>query len=248
MIGTILLILIAGFIISFLFIYRNRQLRHSKEKQELYRRFHEELLTTKLEIQEQTLKNISQEIHDNIGQTLSLVKLNLNTIDIQKQNLLQDKIYNSKELVSKAIHDLRNLSKSLSTDSILSEGLIQTIKTELTIVENAGVFQTDMKITGSPITLDPKKEMILFRIVQEAINNIIKHSNADNIFISADFTGEILRIDIKDNGQGFDPQLKSEGSGLKNMNNRAHLIEGKVNVYSTTQGTTITVTVPTQEI
>jgi len=208
-------------------------------------RFQEQLLHSQLEIQEQTLKNISQEIHDNIGQTLSLVKLNLNTIDLHKGEGSEEKILYSKELVSKAIVDLRNISRSLNTDAILSGGLIKAIETELNIINNAGSLKGDLIITGHKSRLDPRNELILFRIVQEAINNIIKHSGASLITVRIIFTEGQLAIKISDNGSGFDSNLAaSDGSGLRNMRNRAELIGGSFEIYSGPGGTTISVNLP----
>src|SRR6266700_6081739 len=101
LIGTITLMVFASFIINFLFIYHRRQQKHLQEKQTLQTRFQQTLLQSQLEIQEQTLQNISQEIHDNIGQVLSLTKLNLGTTDISKPVILQQKIDDSRTLVGR---------------------------------------------------------------------------------------------------------------------------------------------------
>jgi signal transduction histidine kinase len=98
--------------------------------------FQQTLLQSQLEIQEQTLKNISQEIHDNIGQALTLVKLNLNTMDFDLNEQSNQKIITSKELISKAINDLRDLSRSLNTDIIADLGLQNAIEQELILVIN----------------------------------------------------------------------------------------------------------------
>jgi signal transduction histidine kinase len=245
--ATIMFVLLGLFIFNFIFFYRKKQVAHKNEKNLITTQFQQELLRTQLEIQEQTLKNISQEIHDNIGQTLSLAKLNLNTIDLQKQNA-QEKILSSKDLVSKAIQDLRNLSRSLNTDSVLSSGLLKAIETELAIINHVGSFKTAFQTKGQTIRIDSKKELILFRIVQEAINNIIKHSAANSILVNLDFTNEHLKIEISDNGKGFEAIPDSaEGQGLRNMKSRAELIGGNFNVASNSNGTTITVTLPITE-
>src|SRR5450755_3837814 len=104
--GTVTLLPAVVFIIAFFFIYRRRHLRYLYEKQQLTLSFEQELLKTRLEIQEQTFRNISQEIHDNIGQVLSLAKLNISTMDISHPDNLIQKIIDSEKLISKAIHDL----------------------------------------------------------------------------------------------------------------------------------------------
>src|SRR6476661_10060498 len=92
--AAVFALLVITFLFRFILLYQKKSIAFSSEKKLMETKFQQELLLSQLEIQEQTLKNISQEIHDNIGQTLSLVKLNLNTIDVPNQNNLQEKIYN----------------------------------------------------------------------------------------------------------------------------------------------------------
>ena len=225
-----------------------RKAKNIIEKQELQSQFQKTILQTQLEIQEQTLKTISQEIHDNIGQVLSLAKLNLNTMDISKTDELQDKILNSKNLVSKAIQDLRDLSRSLNTDNIAAMGLMRAIEYELELIRKSGVHQTQLNIEGTIIRLDAQKELIIFRIVQETINNIIKHANAKNIFIDAVFKSN-LELSIKDDGDGFDKIEKEtnlpSGMGLKNMESRAKMIGAEFSINSLSgNGTQVILQIP----
>jgi signal transduction histidine kinase len=244
--GSISMLLIALFSVILIIRYRQKQFENRKEITLLHTKFQQELLQAQLEIREQTMKNISQEIHDNIGQTLSLAKLNLGTIDAEKQTVAIEKINDAKNLVSKAIIDLRQLSKSLNADAVLSGGLVKAIESDLFIIKKAGVFETHLNIRGQQARIDPRKELISFRIVQEAINNIIRHSNANRIDISLLFKPPVLQISISDNGKGFIPAAANpEGSGLRNMNSRASLIGGSLHVRSGINGTLIKLIVPT---
>jgi two-component system, NarL family, sensor kinase len=245
--GSISMLLIALFSVILIIRYRQKQFQNRKEIVQLHAKFQHELLQAQLEIQEQTMKNISQEIHDNIGQTLSLAKLNLGTIDATSTSAAAEKITGAKDLVSKAIIDLRQLSKTLNADSVLSGGLVKAIESDLSIISKAGVFETHLEISGIPTRVDTKKELISFRIVQEAISNIIRHSKANRIEVAIVFKTTVLNIIISDNGKGFLPGDElSEGSGLRNMNNRAELIGGSLEVRSTPNGTCIKLTVPTE--
>ena len=127
---VLFLILVLIIIIS-VYLYNKRKRMQLNDRV----KFQQTLLQTQLEIQEQTLKNISQEIHDNIGQALSLAKLNLNTMLVTNDESLQQKILNSKELVSKAITDLRDLSRSLDTDYVQEMGLQRAIEYELELIK-----------------------------------------------------------------------------------------------------------------
>ncbi len=228
---TIIIFLLAGFFIVALVAYINeRKKKHIEEKQSMELNFQEELLRTQLEIQEQTLKNISQEIHDNIGQVLSLAKLNLGTMNTGEPEKLQQKIDASKNLVSKAIQDLRDLSKSLNSDYVEEVGLAKAVEYEMEIIKRLGLFEIRFELSGSIYRAERKKELILFRIIQEGISNIIKHAQAKKIHVMMYYRPETLEIYIQDDGIGYmpgampDPGEQRSGLGIKNMYNRARMI------------------------
>ncbi|MEJ7692109.1 MAG: sensor histidine kinase [Daejeonella sp.] len=194
------------------------------------------LLKSQLEIQEQTLRHISREIHDNIGQVLSLVSLNLNTITAPDK----EKLVFTNELVTKAIDDLRGLSKSLNPDRVQMIGITESIKTELDQLERTGIFQTSLDIKQDLKEISPEKTIILYRMVQEVLNNIIKHSRADQIVVSFESNEESDQISIEDNGCGFDLGNNSPGIGLQNLRQRASMINAELNITSTiNEGTTV---------
>jgi two-component system, NarL family, sensor kinase len=247
--AAVFALLVITFLFRFILLYQKKSIAFTSEKKLMETQFQQEILLSQLEIQEQTLKNISQEIHDNIGQTLSLVKLNLNTIDMEKPAVIPQKVDNSKQLVGKAITDLRTLSKKLHSDSILAAGLLKAIEFELGLVEKSGVYQTSLTINGEPVTLDAQKELILFRIVQEAMNNIIKHAHASTIAISANFAHNHLQLLIDDNGNGFKLPLEqgdiNRGIGLRSMENRVKLLNGQFAIETAPEkGTQIQISVP----
>lgn len=248
--SSIVFLLLAGFILVFILFHRSRQRKNFEEKDKMKAQFNQTLLQTQLEIQEQTLKTVSQEIHDNIGQVLSLAKLNLNTMDITKQNELLEKIDDSRNLVSKAIHDLRHLSKSLNTDSIGAMGLVKAIESELEMLSRTG-FATQIEIEGRITRMEPQKELILFRIVQETLNNIIKHSEAKRINVIAAFMNNQLQLLVRDDGKGMELDKEeggppdSPGLGIRNMYNRAKLIGGEFHISSLPgKGTEIKILIP----
>jgi signal transduction histidine kinase len=253
--GTIAFLVLAGFVIFFLLLYMRRKNRNILEQNQLKVDFQETLLRTQLEIQEQTLKNISLEIHDNVGQVLSLAKLNLNTMDIAKTEQLQGKIDNTLSQVSKAINDLRDLSKSFNTDNITAIGLVMAIENEMEMIKKTDFLKTEFENTGIRKKLEPQKELILFRIVQEALHNIIKHARAKTIKVSAAYTDKELELQIADDGHGFDiSPLNKEGEtgfglGLRNMQNRAKLIGADFNISSNKDaGTLVKIVLPFENI
>jgi signal transduction histidine kinase len=239
------------FIILFIFLYQKRYYRHLQEKEQLRAEFSRESLKAQLEIQEQTFQNIAQEIHDNVGQALSLAKLNLNTLDISKQAELDEKVTNTKDLIGKAIVDLRDLSRSLNTDAIKSIGLTRAIENELEMIRKSCGCDVQLKIEGNPAHLDKQQELILFRIIQESLQNIIKHADAKSIRVTVQFTDIALAIKIEDDGKGFDINTAYNntdsklGMGLRNMQNRARLIKADFAVTSEiNKGTSINMELP----
>ncbi|MEO5682865.1 MAG: ATP-binding protein [Chitinophagaceae bacterium] len=248
---TLFMLLMVSFIAVFVVLYQKRHTNYLKEKQLLQYHFSQTLLQTQLEIQEQTLKNISQEIHDNIGQVLSLAKLNINTMNCNEPEALQGKINDSKILISKAIQDLRDLSRSLNTDYVVEMGLLRSVEYELELIKRTGVLQTVLRIEGKPYRLEQQQELILFRIVQEILHNILKHAKASVIDVFVQFKQELFTLTVTDNGIGFDAsRLESSdysgfGLGIRNMHNRSVMINTAFALNSTIgKGVAITLQLP----
>jgi signal transduction histidine kinase len=251
---TLLLLLAAGTIVFFLLFYQKRYSQYQREKAGMRASFDQELLKAEIEMKEQTLLTISQEIHDNIGQVLSLAKLNLNTILLEDNNPAVPKIAATKELVGKAIQDLRNLSKSLNTEHISHQKLSESLGFELDQIRKTGLYETALRVQGAEKTLDPQKQIIIFRIVQEALNNIIKHARAKSITISLDYDPRQTLLRIADDGAGFDLPAVHEagradrGTGMGNLFHRARLIDARLTVESRPgQGTLIQLALPTTQ-
>jgi signal transduction histidine kinase len=243
--GTLLFLLLASFIIAFWMIYKRRRKEHVQEKEQMKVLFEQELLKSHLEIREQTLKNISQEIHDNIGQVLSLVKLNIGTMDITFPVAWKEKQDDSKYLLGKVIQDLRDLSRSMDTDFIVEKGLYHAIEHEIELIRKTGIYKVELLAEGDNCRMEPRKELILFRIFQEIINNILKHAMADNINIRMLCETTSFTLEVADNGTGFDVGSLFDGNnykgglGLKNMQKRSLLIGGHFDIRSNMPGGTV---------
>jgi two-component system, NarL family, sensor kinase len=243
---TIILVLLGLFILVLFVFYQNKQIENRKKLDLLS----DELLKSQLEIHEQTLKTISQEIHDNVGQVLTLAKLNLATTTVADE-AATEKIKTSQQLIAKAIQDLRDLSRSLNTDYVEEMGLIRSIEYELEMLKKTETIETSFGIEGKMIRLDKQKELILFRIVQEAIHNTIKHADAKKITVLVEFKENEISIRLQDDGKGFDltpltdAANQSFGLGLRNMNSRATLIGAKFLMNSIiSNGTEVYISLP----
>jgi len=244
--GTTLFLLFAGFIIAYIMINWKRKLRHIQEVEKMKMVFNEELLKSRLEIQEETFNNISQEIHDNVGQMLSLAKVQLNIMD-QSKKWDEDKLTELKETINHAMTDLRDIAKSLSTERIKSFDLSESLKYQINRINRGGLVTASFAINGVEQKIEDRSKLILFRMIQEVLQNIIKHSKATKATIEFNYAGQ-LDIIISDNGTGFDVNKatqQNEGMGLQNIVQRAALIGGNASVSSTIgEGTIIKINIP----
>ena len=252
-IAIILGLMLVGFIVTILFFYQRRQHRQEQELARMKDTYEREVLRSQLEIQENTLKTIAQELHDNIGQMLSVVKLSLSVLPLEKDHPAHEMTQHSQQVLNKAIFDLSDLTKSMHTDRIVEVGIADSISFELASIKRAGILQVDFSVTGNEFHFDEQKSIFIFRMFQEMMNNILKHSKARNVIVSLIYSAdEVFIMEIEDDGQGFDVAEKrkkasASGVGLKSMFNRAQLIGATVDIKSEPgKGTRITVELPYQ--
>jgi two-component system NarL family sensor kinase len=247
--GGILALFLVGFIVTMLFQYQRRQHRHEKQLAQMKDLYEQEVLRSQLEIQEETLKMIGQELHDNIGQVLSVVKLSLAILPIDKDHEAYEPILNSRQILNKAALDLSDLTKSLHSDRIAQIGLVEAIRFEMENVRKSGLMEVECEVIGSEYDFDGQKSTFLFRMFQEMLNNILKHSQAQKVTVNLLFTEDNrFVLTLADNGVGFDVEAKrnsvssSSGVGLKSIFNRAKLIGADLDMKSIPgKGTTVTI-------
>jgi len=249
--GSLLLLLLAGFIVSFLLLHQKRQLQHRREKEILSEAFAAEVLRAQVEMGEQTLLRVSQEIHDNFGQLLSLAKLHLNLLVRTVDAPTADKLHEAIDLVGRTLTELRDLSKTMDAGYALAQGLASALAFQLQLIEKMGTHHTSLRVEGEERRLDAQREVILFRIVQELLNNSLKHAQASTLTLSLSFTEQALILALQDDGVGFaagtfQALLPGEkGSGLDNMQRRATLVGARFELTSQPgRGTTAQLRVP----
>jgi len=223
MIGV--LILVSALVIIFFMVFQKRKNKLLIDKIKQQQAFEEELTNSRLEIQEQTLKNVGQELHDNVGQMLSFASMQLNLVSSLAKDTIKSKVDDTKEVLQNTIQEVRALSKSLNADVISNFGLVDSIQNEVDRLNKLNVLKADLKISGDNFELKNKKdEIILFRIVQEFFSNTTKYAEAQNLHVAIDYSNKKLKISLEDDGNGFDEKAIEKGSGLINMRSRAALI------------------------
>ncbi len=255
LIATALALLLVGFIVTSLFLYQRRQHRQEQQLTRMKDEYQQELLRSQLEIQETTFKTIAMELHDNIGQVLSVVKLSLSVLPLDKDHPAYESVQNSRQMLNKVIYDMGNLTKSLHTDRITQIGLVEAMSFDLDSLRRTGLLDVGFSVTGDEYRLEDQRSIFLYRMFQEMLNNILKHSQATRVNIAVNYSIDnkfVLRVE--DNGVGFDVDKKrtqassSSGIGLKSMTNRASLIGAQITVQSQLgKGTSIRVELPLEK-
>lgn len=221
----VVILLLTTFGIVFFITFQKRKNKFIYEKYEAEKRFEKELTQSKLEIQEQTLKNVSWELHDNIGQLLSVANMQLNMLSRAVEEPAKGSVIEIKEVVSNSLQEVRSLSKSLNNEVINYAGLEASVKNELARLMRLNIIETSFEVSGVSLEIAQKESIILFRILQEFFSNVIKHSKADLLEVNFVYNAENLKILAKDNGVGFNPDEVNKSSGLLNMQSRAELIK-----------------------
>lgn len=231
--SVILFILILTMISLFvLFLKRKNALLLKNELAKKH--FEQEISKTKIEIREETFRNISWELHDNIGQLLTLSKIQLQS---------NAPIEEVKETINKCLKEVRVLSKLINPDSLKNMSLTQALTAEINRFNRLNFLESQLIIKGTETRIDHKTEIVFFRILQEFFSNTIKHAKATHLQVLLNYQTDILTIIADDNGLGFETTKTHSGIGLNNIVNRAKLVNANAIIASIpNKGTKLTIT------
>lgn len=242
--GIILFSSLAGFIIYFIFIYRNKQRRFELEKKEMAMHYQQALLEVEMEIREQTLSYVARELHDHIGQMALLIKLHLSSLDTESESN-SEKISEARDISVNLIRDIKQLSKGLKNYDLLREGLSQAIETEAARIQKTGALEIHVQAPDDSGITDKEKEIFIFRMFQEIMNNIVQHASASDAWIEIKRQEKYFVLCIRDNGKGLDLAANIRGSGLENLHERSKLIGARLELSSNPgEGTRVCITIP----
>ena len=196
--------------------------------------------------QEKERTEIGKELHDNVNQILGASNLYINTA-MTDEDMRQELLGRSTELVSKAINEIRKISKSLITPGLREIGLIESIEDiieDIRVAKDAPAIDLDLVNIGEE-QIEDRRKLTLFRIVQEQLNNIVKHARATQVVIRLALERDYIVLTVVDNGVGFDAARHRRGVGITNIISRAELFSGKVEIASAPgEGCVLTVSLP----
>lgn len=226
--------IVTALVVLFFVVFMKRKNKLLIEKLEREQAFEAEITQAQTESQEQTLKNIGWELHDNIGQLLSFANMQLSILKMQMADDVKDKFKDTAEAIKESLAEVRALSKTLNNDVILNLGFEQSVQNELNRLKKMKFQSAELIVIGERIAFkNPKHEIIIFRIVQEFLSNSVKYAEAKNITVTLNYQPKNITITLKDDGKGFNTETAEKGSGLINMKSRAALIQADFNLSST---------------
>jgi signal transduction histidine kinase/ligand-binding sensor domain-containing protein len=231
-------ILISG---SIWLLYRNRISSLKKRQTEQIR--------AAIHAQEEERKRISRDLHDDIGTKLSALKLFISSLEIKAHAIHQEEIVslaqNSEQFIGEVVKDLRNLLINLSPTVLEDFGYTNAVEGLANKINETKLIHFELNVFGFKNRLQKDYELALYRITQELINNILKHAEAKNISLQTGQRDDKIVLLIEDDGKGFDVNLHKDGYGLKNLETRTKLLNGKMTIDSIPgKGTTTHIEIP----
>lgn len=244
---TPILLLLALGIVGFVVRYQRRLIQQQLEMQELHEAAQQQALEAALLAQEEERRRIAGDLHDGVGTTLAIVKLHLNTLD--QPELTQE----ASSLLDQAINEVRRISRNLLPAALQKFGLPFALEALARTVPADGPTQVTVEQQGQPRRLDPKYELIVYRVVQELLGNGLRHAYAAHIRIVVEFGTDQLSLHYTDDGVGFDPTLPDQppapgartGLGLTNLRSRVGVLRGTLRHESAPgEGTRVWICLP----
>ncbi|RYG02862.1 MAG: tetratricopeptide repeat protein, partial [Chitinophagaceae bacterium] len=242
--GVLLLSVLGGFM-----FYNRYKLRQENRLQETI--IKQQDLSTKavLQAEETERQRISSELHDGLGQMFSAVKLNLSGIidDIKFKNDQSSSVFmKTLDLVDESCKEVRVISHQMAPNVLLRSGLATAVRDFIDKID-ARKLEVKLETVGLKDRLDTNVESVLYRVIQEIVNNVIKHAGANKLDIQLIREEDGVNIMIEDNGKGFDTAIveRAEGMGLKNIRSRISYLKGSVDFSSAPgKGTLVAIYVP----
>ncbi len=240
-------------IILFVIKYRQRRLINIQEQEIMKQEHTQELLESKLETQQLTMQDIGREIHDNVGQKLTLASLYVQQLSYQnKQTDLELKLDNISEIINNSLTELRTLSHGLANNEKHDADLIPLLQQEVEKINATGNIKASLNTTLNSFERKSSEINTIYRMMQECIQNSLKHAQATNITITIELSQNKIQFAVADNGKGFslnEKQKTGNGIGFNNIEKRALLIKGVVDINSKIGiGTTVIITIPNKQV
>ncbi|WP_299242583.1 ATP-binding protein [uncultured Aquimarina sp.] len=235
LIAIMVLLLMAVSLVLFFFFSRKKIIAAELEKATLELSYQKDLLHTTIETQEEERKRIAQDLHDAISAKLNVVSLSTNVLIDGKleKNEQEQTLHHILSVTTKTLESSRRLAHNLLPPILENFGLQAAIEELCDEFVSSKKVKADYKIKYNNL-LSKSDELHIFRIIQELLNNSVRHGKAENITLKINDTNEQLDIEYTDDGKGFDIKSvnKNKGIGLRNIESRVEILDGKLSYYS----------------
>ncbi|HTQ66348.1 MAG TPA: ATP-binding protein [Puia sp.] len=233
--GTIGMLALTIGLIVFISFHQRKVIRYQQQLQKMEQDQQKTLLNASIRLQEEERQRIAADLHDDAGPLLATARLYLNEnfVNLDKNTQLQS-IYNAKQIIDDTIQLIRNISHSLMPPTLKNFGLESAVNDLFQKISGSGSMNASCRFHEYRERLKSENELIIFRIIQELVNNILKHSNASFIHLTQNTSGNKFFIRIHHDGRGitqidFEKLNKSNvGLGLKNIQSRLKVLQGKI--------------------
>ncbi len=255
--GTLGMFVMAITLVSVVVFHQRRVIRFNKQIQRMEEERQQMLLRASIRSQEEERQRIAADLHDDAGPLLATARLYLNENLIHQEPALQlQSIFSAKQIIDDSIQLIRNISHSLMPPTLKNFGLEAAVKDLFEKINGSGVINASARFHDNRNRLNDEKELLIFRIVQELVTNIIKHSNAGFIHLTQNANGNLVYFRIHHDGKGIIQQdydkleHDSDGLGLKNIQSRTRVLKGKIlfEIDSTHTYYKVTIEVPREPI
>lgn len=223
--SMIILLLLIGIIIQSKNVARQKQLA-MKQEQDIA------LLKALVTGEEKERSRIARELHDGLGGILAAAQMHLSTLNTP-QISDQQKLTQSAQLVSSAAEETRRIAHNMLPETLLRLGLDEALKEYSRTITDSKLLEVEYESIGIKARLEASSELAIYRVIQELVNNIIKHAKASHALIQLHQHNNTLSITIEDNGHGFDTKAsQKDGIGLANIKSRINFLNGSLNIKS----------------
>lgn len=219
--------------------FQKNLFRQKLKQEELKNKHQRQLLSSSIQVQEQERKRIAQDLHDEMGATLSIIRMNLMQIEkfkTENREIKIEDLQNVRNLTENALASMRKISHDLMPPQLERFGLVKTLEAVANQVNNANELSLTIKVDNDFTQLNWHLSLGLYRILMELINNTIKHAHANEILIELKINGQTVNCQYTDNGRGIKTANLEEGLGYQSIVGRVNSLAGSISIGNITEG------------